>query len=67
MHRMVCQPITGENLMKTDDRQMAKRGTENAKHEQEDAAARDHPRQRKAGSAQARAKARKQKDKKSGA
>lgn len=53
--------------MKTDDRQMAKRGTENAKHEQEDAAARDHPRQRKAGSAQARAKARKQKDKKTGA
>lgn len=52
--------------MKTRDRDMAKHGADNVKHEQEVAASRDHSRQREAGAKQAQAKASKQKDKKSG-
>jgi hypothetical protein len=56
--------------MKTSDRDMAKHGADNVRHEQEDVAANDHPRQRETGAEQAQAKAKakasKQKDKKSG-
>lgn len=49
--------------MKTKDQDMAKRGTDNTKHEQEEAASRDHARQRKAGAKEYQEKAKKQKQK----
>lgn len=51
--------------MKTKDQELARRGADNIKHDQESAAAHDHPEQRKAGIKQAQAKAKKQKEKQS--
>ena len=52
--------------MKTKDRDLAKRGADNARHKQEDAASRDFERQRRAGADEYAAKAKKQKRKQSG-
>ena len=49
--------------MKTKDQDMAKRGANNAKQEQEATVSRDHAEQTRAGAKQALEKARKQKEK----
>jgi hypothetical protein len=49
--------------MKTTDQEMARRGANNAREEQEDVASRDHARQRKVGARESQEKARKDKQK----